>query len=41
MKLTLNVTHASVVGGKCKGIVEVNNKKCAEGEMTFSIIKEK
>ena len=41
MKLTLNVTHASVVGGKCKGVVEVNNKKCAEGEMTFSIIKEK
>ncbi len=41
MKLTLDVTHASVVGGKCKGVVEVDGKKCAEGEMTFSIIKEK
>jgi len=41
MKLILEVTHASVVGGKCKGIVEVDGKKCAEGEMTFSIIKGK
>ncbi len=41
MKLILDVTHASVVGGKCRGVVEVAGRKCAEGEMTFSIIKEK
>jgi 3-hydroxyacyl-[acyl-carrier-protein] dehydratase len=41
MKLSLEVKHASVVGGKCQGVVEVDGKKCAEGEMTFSIFKEK
>ena len=39
--LSMEVIHFSRVGGRCMGVASVNGKKCAEGQMTFSIFKEK
>jgi 3-hydroxyacyl-[acyl-carrier-protein] dehydratase len=39
--LELETTHISSVGGRSKGVASVNGKKCAEGEMIFSVFKEK
>lgn len=41
LTLSTEVTHVSSVGGRCKGIASVGDRKCAEGLMTFSIFKEK
>lgn len=41
LHLNLEVTHFSKIGGRSKGEICVDGKVCAEGEMTFSVIKEK
>jgi 3-hydroxyacyl-[acyl-carrier-protein] dehydratase len=37
--LDVKVLHISILGGKCKGVASINGEICAEGELTFSIIK--
>ncbi|MCH9621242.1 MAG: 3-hydroxyacyl-[acyl-carrier-protein] dehydratase FabZ [Chlamydiia bacterium] len=39
--LSIEITHYSSFGGKCKGRALVGDKLCAEGEMIFSILNEK
>ncbi len=39
LKLSVKLLHLSTFGGRCKAVAKVDDKICAEGEMTFSIFK--
>jgi 3-hydroxyacyl-[acyl-carrier-protein] dehydratase len=41
LMLHLEITHSSSVGGKCRGVAYVDGKVCAEGEMSFSVLKKR
>ena len=41
LELKLTTIHSSSFGGKSRGVAMVGDKICAEGEMMFSVIKEK
>ena len=39
--LKLDMQHVSALGGKCKAVASVDGKVCAEGQLAFTLIKEK
>jgi 3-hydroxyacyl-[acyl-carrier-protein] dehydratase len=41
LHLEVKVLHLSVLGGKCEGVASVDGKICAEGQLTFSVVKAK
>lgn len=40
LQLHLQTTHVSAIGGRCSASASVNGEVCAEGQMTFSIMKD-
>lgn len=41
LSLEVKVLHLSSLGGKCEAKASVDGKVCAEGQLTFTIVKDK